>query len=232
MNHSISHTSISRTLPRGWNSPTGMGGFAARTGLVLLLACLSAVLTGCGTAGGAKYTMHLDAYAEHVPYEKRFVVLQGIMEVKPKETEQFNSAAEVLAKALEAKGYVRAAGLDQADLGIYLAYRVVEDSRAPFDNFRPRTPGIAPQQLFLSEYTREVLVEAVDMARYKAGGSKSTVWTIRVASKGPTSDMGKAMPYIAAAVAQYMGTSSELYLEVDSDFNIKPFKPAKPHRRP
>jgi len=232
MNRSSNFASIGTFRPCGWNSPAGSNGFAAGTLLVLLLVGLSAALAGCGSVGGAKYTMHMDAYAEHVPFEKRFVVLQGVMEVKPKDAQQFKNAAEVLAKALEAKGYIRASGLDQADLGVYLAYRVVEDSRAPFDNFHTRTPGIAPQQLFFSEYTREVLVEAVDMARYKAGGSKSTVWTIRVASKGPTSDMEKAMPYIAAAVAQYMGTSTEAYLEVDADFNIKPFKPAKPHRRP
>jgi hypothetical protein len=200
--------------------------------LVLLVVCFAAALAGCGSAGGSKYTMHLDAYAEHVPFEKRFVVLQGIMEVKPKDAQQFKDAAEVLAKALETKGYVRASSLDQADLGIYLAYRVVEESRAPFDNFNQGSAVPDPRRLFYLEYTREVLVEAVDMARYKAGGSKSTVWNIRVASKGPTSDIGKAMPYISAAVAQYMGTSTEAYLEVDADYNIKPFKPAKPHRRP
>lgn len=229
MDKSTSLRSLRTAQTRGW---TDAATLAARALLALVLAGLAGLLAGCGSTGGVKYTMHLDAYAEHVPYDVRFVVLQGIMEVKPKDAEQFKAAAEELAKALEAKGYVRASGIEQADLGVYLAYRVVEESRAPFDNFRSRTPGIAPQQLFISEYVREVLVEAVDMARYKAGGSKSTVWTIRVASKGPTSDIGKAMPYIAAAVAQYMGTSAEVYLEVDDSFNVKPFKPAKPHRRP
>jgi len=210
-------------------SPQDLG--FRRIHLIAALAALACLLAGCGGTGGAKYTMHMDAYAEHIPYGKRFVVLQGIMDVKPGDP-QFKAAAEELAKAVEARGYVRAASLEQADLGLYLAYRVTESSRAPFDNFHPRTPGFSPERFMFIDYTREVLVEAVDLARYKAGDAQNVVWKIRVASKGPTSDMGKAMPYIGAAVAQYMGVSGEVFVEVDSSFNVHPFKPEKHHQRP
>ncbi|WP_243360603.1 hypothetical protein [Fundidesulfovibrio terrae] len=231
MNHSSRWLAISNPIARRASGAVGLTRPAWPL-RVLALMVLAAGLAGCGgTGGGAKYTLHLDAYAERVTYGKRFVVLQGVMEVKPGDT-QFKAACEELAKAVEAKGYQRAASIEEADLGLYLAYHVTESSRAPFDNFHPRTPGLAPQQLFFSEYTRDVVVEAVDMARYKANDPQNVVWKIHVASKGPTSDMAKAMPYIAAAVARYMGTSGEVFVEVDSNFDIHPFKPAKQHYRP
>jgi hypothetical protein len=72
----------------------------------------------------------------------------------------------------------------------------------------------------------------VDLARYKAGDSKNVVWKIHVVSRGPLQGMEKAMPYIGAAIAQYMGTSGEVFVEVDDSMNVKPFKPVKHHQRP
>lgn len=217
------------------NGPGAGGARPVRvaTRLAALLAALALLaLSGCGGSGlGASYAMHLDAYAESVSYGKRFVVLPGIMELKPGDAD-FPKAADALAKALEAKGYVRAARLDEADLGIYLAYKVTEHDNSPFGNFDQGPAGRHPRQFLFIDYTRDILVEAVDMARYKSGDPRNVVWKIRLVSKGPTSDIQKAMPYVAAAVAQYAGHSTEAYVVVDDSMKVHPYKPEKHGRRP
>jgi len=213
----------------GVNGGPGKGiRLAAALAVMIVLAALS----GCGGSGlGANYAIHLDAYAENIPYGKRFVVLPGIMDLKPNDTD-FPKAADALAKALEAKGYVRAARLEEADLGVYLAYKVTEHDNSPFERFDQGPAGRHPRQLLFIDYTRDILVEAVDMARYKSGDPKSVVWKIRLVSKGPTSDIQKAMPYVAAAVAQYAGHSTEAYVVVDDSMKVHPYKPEKHGRRP
>ncbi|MFZ5428334.1 MAG: hypothetical protein ACOZEN_15320 [Thermodesulfobacteriota bacterium] len=215
--------------------PGSRGGKAALPAariFALIAALPLLVLSGCAGSGlGASYAIHLDAYAESVSYGKRFVVLPGIMEMKAGDTD-FPKAADTLAKALEAKGYVRAAKLDEADLGIYLAYKVSENDNSPFGNFDQGPAGRHPRQFLFIDYTRDILVEAVDMARYKAGDPKNVVWKIRLVSKGPTSDIHKAMPYVAAAVAHYAGLSTEAYVVVDDSMKVHPYKPEKHGRRP
>lgn len=201
--------------------------------LLAALAVLAALaLAGCGGTGpGTNYAIHLDAYAEKLDYSKRFVVLQGIMDT-PAGDKDFAKAADALAQAMEARGYKRVARLEEADLGVYLAYKVSEERRAPFENFDQGPAGYHPRSLFFLDYTRDVTVEAVDMARYKAGDPRNVVWKMRLVTKGPTGDIQKAMPFVAAAVAQYMGQSTEAYVLVDDSFKVHPYKP-KPHgRRP
>lgn len=227
----MNHSSRSRVIAGpGAGEASGTSGRARKAWPLLAVVLAALTLGGCGA--GAKYTMHLDAYAEHVPYGKRFVVLQGVMDAKPGD-EQFKASAEALARAVEAKGFIRAPSVDQADLALYLAYHVTEHSRAPFDTFQQRQGfPLRPPRLIMPDYTRDIQVEAVDMARFKAGDPKNVVWKIHVVSKGPISDMGKTMPYVAAAVAQYMDTSGEVFVEVDDAMNVKPFKPEKHHQRP
>lgn len=201
--------------------------------LLAALAVLAALaLAGCGGTGpGTNYAIHLDAYAEKVDFGKRFVVLQGVMENPPKDAD-FAKAADSLATALEARGYKRVGKVDEADLGVYLAYRVTEEHRSPFENFDEGPAGRSPRSLLFIDFTRDVLVEAVDLARYKANNPKNMVWKIRLVSKGPTGDIQKIMPYVAAAVAQYMGQSTEAYVVVDDALKVHPYNPDKRGRRP
>ncbi|MFP5222419.1 MAG: hypothetical protein ACLGSA_09025 [Acidobacteriota bacterium] len=199
----------------------------------MVLAALLAVaagLCGCGplaSVGGPTYTMQVDAYAESVPYGKRFYILPGIMETKADDAE-FKSVAARLAGALVAKGYTQVSSLDQADLGLYLVYRVREDTRAQFDTFSQRAMGPTHRPFFVPTYIREVSLEAVDMARFARNDPRHVVWKLNIVSKGPTSDLQKAMPALAAAIAEYAGTSGESYVEVDGAGNIRPFKPSRP----
>lgn len=198
--------------------------------VVLLVLLAVAVLSGCGALtalSGPTYTMHVDAYAEHLPYGKRFFILPGVMDAKAEDPE-FKSVAATLAKSLAAKGYVQASSLDQADLGLYLVYRVREDGHARFDTFSQRAVGPTPRALFALTYTREVSLEAVDMARFAVNDPRHVVWKVNVISKGPTSDLEKAMPSLAAAITEYAGTSGEAYVEVDGSGAIRPFKPSRP----
>jgi hypothetical protein len=188
---------------------------------------LSATLSACGVIDGG-YTMHLDAYTEHLTYGKNYVVLPGVMDAKASDP-KFIAAAAGLDQALAGKGYVKAPDIDHADLALYLGYRVVEESHVPFDTFHKGSVWSHPGQMLSMDYSRDVVIEAVDLARLKAGDPKNVVWKIHVVSKAPTGDMAKAMPYIAAAVAKYMDTSGEVYVEVDDSFNVKPFKPTDHH---
>lgn len=198
--------------------------------VVLLVLLAVAVLSGCGplaSVGGPTYTMHVDAYAESVPYGKRFFILPGIMETKA-DAAEFKAVAARLSGALVAKGYTQASSLDQADLGLYLVYRVREDGRSQFDTFSQRAVGPTHRPLFAFTYVREVSLEAVDMARFARNDPRNVVWKINIVSKGPTSDLEKAMPALSAAIAEYAGTSGESYVEVDGAGNIRPFKPSRP----
>jgi hypothetical protein len=202
----------------------------ARTSGILLLLLAVAAFSGCGplaSGGGATYTMHVDAYAEHLPYGKRFFILPGIMETKADDAE-FKAVAARLAGALVAKGYAQSSSLAEADLGLYLVYRVREEGRSQFDTFSQRAMGPTPRPFFAFTYVREVSLEAVDMARYARNDPRHVVWKINIVSKGPTSDLEKAMPALSAAIAEYAGTSGESYVEVDGAGNIRPFKPSRP----
>lgn len=197
---------------------------------LFMLLAMAAGLTGCGplaSVGGPTYTMHVDAYAESVPYGRRFYILPGIMETKADDAE-FRSVAARLAGALVAKGYTQSSSLAEADLGLYLVYRVREDGHTRFDTFSQRAMGPTPRPFFVPTYVREVSLEAVDMARFARNDPRHVVWKLNIVSKGPTSDLQKAMPALAAAIAEYAGTSGESYVEVDGAGNIRPFKPSRP----
>lgn len=201
-----------------------------RAVVLLVLLAMAAGLCGCGplaSVAGPTYTMHVDAYAESVPYGRRFYILPGIMETKADDAE-FKAVAARLSGALVAKGYTHASSLDQADLGLYLVYRVREDGRSQFDTFSQRAMGPTPRPFFVPTYVREVSLEAVDMARYARNDPRHVVWKINIISKGPTSDLAKAIPALSAAIAEYAGTSGESYVEVDGAGNIRPFKPSRP----
>ncbi|WP_156920759.1 hypothetical protein [Fundidesulfovibrio putealis] len=201
-----------------------------RAAALLVLLAVASALTGCGpmaSMAGPTYTMHVDAYAESVPYGRRFYILPGIMETKSDDAE-FKAVAARLSGALVAKGYTHASSLAEADLGLYLVYRVREDGRSQFDTFSQRAMGPTPRPFFVLTYIREVSLEAVDMARFARNDPRHVVWKINIVSKGPTSDLQKAMPALAAAIAEYAGTSGESYVEVDGAGNIRPFKPSRP----
>ena len=198
--------------------------------LLFLLFLLSTTLPGCGISGEG-YTMHLDAYTEHLAHGKSYVVLPGVMDAKAGDP-KFMAAAEGLTQALAGKGYVKAPDMDHADLALYLGYHVVEEARAPFDTFHKGSAWANPGRMFSPEYSRDVVLEAVDLARLRANDPKNMVWKIHALSKGPSSDMVKTMPYIAAALVKYLDTSGEAYVEVDDSLNVKPFKPEHRHQKP
>lgn len=218
----------------GGKAPGGAHGASSsgpvRALVLVALLAVAAGLTGCGplaSVGGPTYTMHVDAYAESVPYGRRFYILPGIMETKADDAE-FRSVAARLAGALVAKGYTQSSSLAEADLGLYLVYRVREDGHTRFDTFSQRAMGPTPRPFFVPTYVREVSLEAVDMARFARNDPRHVVWKLNIVSKGPTSDLQKAMPALAAAIAEYAGTSGESYVEVDGAGNIRPFKPSRP----
>lgn len=194
--------------------------------LALLLA-----LCACGVLGpGTKYVMHLSSFSEKTEHGKSFVIVPGVMDARA-EDPGFKAVANELAKAVEAKGYTRAASYAEADVVLYLAWRVVEKSIAPvgMPQDAPVIPN--PRRMLSMEYFREVEVEAVDMPRFWANHPRHVVWKMSVTTKGPSSGMEKAMPFIAAAIAQYMGTSAEAFLEVDSSLNVHALKGPKPGQR-
>lgn len=194
--------------------------------LVLLLA-----LSACGSFGpGTKYVMHVNSFSEKAQHGKNFVIVPGVMDARA-EDPRFKAVANELAKAVEARGYTRAASYDEADVVLYLAWRVIERSSGPavMPQEAPLIPN--PRRMLSLEYIREVEVEAVDMPRFWSNHPRHIVWKMVVTSKGPSSGMEKAMPFIAAAVAQYMGTSAEAFLEVDSSLQVTTLKPAQPGKR-
>jgi len=202
---------------------------AARPLALLLAAALAALLSGCG-GPSALYTMRLDSYAEPVPYGKRFVVRPGFMDIKA-EDKAFVSCADMLSKALAARGYQQAPTLEEADLVVYLAWNVTEVQRIPAESMPQGFAGHSARLLSFLDYTRELSVEAVDMVRFKANNPRNVVWRMHVISTGPTSNMEKSMPYFAAAIAEYAGRSGDVSVEVAEDFTIRPVKPAPKHSR-
>jgi hypothetical protein len=200
---------------------------------VRLLAALPVllVLCACGTFGpGAKNVMYLSSYSEKTEHGKNFVIVPGVMDARA-EDPGFKAVANELAKAVEAKGYTRAASYAEADVVLYLAWRVVEKSIAPAGMPQEATLIPNPRRMLSMEYFREVEVEAVDMPRFWANHPRHIVWKMSVTSKGSSSGMEKAMPFIAAAIAQYMGTSAETFLEVDASFHVHALKSLKPGQR-
>jgi len=149
------------------------------------------------------------------------------------EDKTFAACADLLVKALAAKGYTPAPSLEEADLVVYLAWNVTESQRIPAESMPHGFAGHSARLLSFLDYTRELAVEAVDMARFKANAPRNVVWRMHVISTGPTSSMEKSMPYFAAAIAEYAGRSGDVSVEVADDFSIRPVKPApKPSKGP
>jgi len=92
---------------------------------VLLLALIALCGQLCACADSSKYVMHVDASAQPVSYGKRYVILPGIMNVTSGDP-GFQAVAAQLDGMLAAKGYTKAANIEQADLGLYLVYGVKE----------------------------------------------------------------------------------------------------------
>ena len=205
-----------------------MGAFSSLHGLprracfclgLLLLALLA---KACGGPVNAGYTMRLDASAEKVSYGKRFFILPGVTKDRAEDA-RFRSAADVLAQALAGKGYERVSSLEQADLGIYLGAAVSAGNRHAVFSSPYGAGGPQAQRTFVfTEYTRELTVEAVDMARYRANDPRSIVWRMQLVSVGATESLEKAMPYFAAAVAHYAGSSGFFTVQVGPDMTVSP----------
>ena len=197
-----------------------------------LLALVLALASACGGAGNAGYTLRLDASAQHIPYGKRFFILPGVTADRAGDA-SFQAVADVLAQALAAKGYERMPALEQADVGIYLSVGVTAGSRhAVFSDLSQGAGPRAQRAFVFTEYTRELTAEAVDMARFRANDPHNVVWRMHAVSVGPTRNMDKAMPYFAAAVAQYAGSNGFFTVQVAPDMTVTPVNPEPRKRAP
>lgn len=215
---------------------------------LLLMAFLALCGVLCACADSSKYVMHVDASAQPVSYGKRYVILPGLMDVKVDDP-GFQAVAAHLDGMLAAKGYTKVAAIDQADLGLYLAYGVKErrgegyhtdtgfflegnqgdmpqapqagEEVAQLHIPTPRRPAMINARVFI----RSLELEAVDLARYRANDPANMVWHISVSSPGSTVSLEKAMPYFLAILSEYIEKKAYVDVRVDSDFNIVAIKP-------
>lgn len=79
-------------------------------------------------------------------------------------------------------------------------------------------------------YDLSFLIEAMDLAKYKKNDPDHIVWQLRVATSNLPDDVAKAMPYVVAAISDYIGKSAFLTLEVDEKMNVNVQR--KPHPKP
>lgn len=79
-------------------------------------------------------------------------------------------------------------------------------------------------------YDLSFLIEAMDLAKYKKNEPDNIVWQVRVATSGLPDDVARAMPYVVAAISDYIGKSAFVTLEVDEKMNVNVQR--KPHPKP
>ncbi|GAB6036413.1 hypothetical protein JCM15519_09720 [Fundidesulfovibrio butyratiphilus] len=79
-------------------------------------------------------------------------------------------------------------------------------------------------------YDLSFLIEAMNLAKYKKNDPDFILWQVRVATSGLPEDIPRAMPYVLAAISDYIGKSAFLTLEVDEKMNVTVQR--KPHPKP
>lgn len=63
-------------------------------------------------------------------------------------------------------------------------------------------------------YTRFLLLDAYDVATYSKENKMNHVWETHVVSAGPSNDLRLVVPYMVAAMKQYLGTNTGRKVEV------------------
>lgn len=188
--------------------------------LLMAMAPLLLLASGCGSSS---YRLHVEAYSYAAPEAKRFVILPGVMDVKPDNTD-YQAVTSQLARLMSGKGYVQAPDLSDADLALYVAYN------------REKTVQHGPNRIWhgieITPPENWVLtIEAVDLAKYKANDPKYMQWRIKTVCFEADPSITKAMPYIMAAMSDYVGQGGDVNLEVDNNLNVKVTKPKEHHHQ-
>jgi hypothetical protein len=184
--------------------------------LLLAMAPLLLLAAGCGSNS---YRVHVEAYSYASPEAKRFVILPGVMDVKPDNTD-YQAVTSQLARLMTSKGYVQAPDLGEADLALYVAYDKQKTVQGPHRVWHGIE--ITPPENWV------LTVEAVDLVKYKANDSKYMQWRMKTVCYEADPSIVKAMPYIMAAMSDYVGRGGDVNLEVDENLNVKVAK-AKGH---
>lgn len=75
-----------------------------------------------------------------------------------------------------------------------------------------------------TEYTRSILVEAIDMNLYRAKNTRAQIWKTTLVSTGSKGNLREVMPLLVTAMEDYLGTSDTVTIRVDKKGNKKVVK--------
>lgn len=198
--------------------------------LMLLTACAS-------TPQPMQIRADIDALATtDAQVKRRFVILPGNKDIREQDLQfiEFKTYAE---KALISRGYVKADNLQDGDLVLFMSYGVSEPQSYQYSydvpvwydmgfypyyrryRFYPGMTGYYYAQRVENYmvYRRYLTLEAYDMAAYLQQQPPRQLWKITVQSQGQSNDLRLTLPYMVAAMQQYIGSNTQHMVSVVID---------------
>jgi|GEM_PF-4065853 len=180
---------------------------------LLLMFLLALLLVSC--VNNWNYPCYVDAINNGAPVQQRsYVLVPSDSSVEPNDL-NFLEFANISVRALAAHGYVRTLDSASANVRIDLAYGVsvpspvtyseesfnwagLLDPDAPATQTAIKTAQIYRLHLQLRAYANSSLPKQLP----------TQLWKINVFSRGPSSDLREAFPYLMAAGYPYLGENT------------------------
>jgi hypothetical protein len=78
--------------------------------------------------------------------------------------------------------------------------------------------GYVPITNSTTMYTRYLIIDAIDMTKYRASQKIVPVWKTTVFSTGSTGDLRTVFPYLAKAASRYLGQNTGKAIRVEMQF--------------
>lgn len=200
--------------------------------LKLLFFSLFSLFIGACTP---QFDVKIDAIsAEAEPVGQRYVLLPANDGVNDQDL-QFLEYAAYVDRALNARGYQKAANAEAADIAVHVGYGV-GDPQTHFYTYSvpirgrllngfgygglgycaPRFGTIAYTQQTTSytTYERYLFLDAQDLHAYRRNGTEKQLWKTSVRSTGFNDDLRQAFPALLAASQAHIGSNSKEPIEL------------------
>ncbi len=168
-------------------------------------------LVGCG--GHATYNVRVNGLSEPNPSGKSFVLRSGVSNVSETDL-QFREFAATTEQALVRAGFDPTTP-ERADLVVFLSYGI----GAPRTSYDVTTDIFRREIVAITEYTRWVVVEAMDAKAWRDSQRTVQTWKTTITSAGVTTDLRTMFPVLIAAGQAYFAkdTGRVIARAIDDD---------------
>lgn len=210
-------------------STYGVMKMAPRTASILLISSLALLAGGC-----TRYHVQVNGFQNPEQPLPQTATYSIIPLENQKNDLEFMGYARMVERKLQERGYKKAEARD-ADLVIILAYGVDQGTTKAFAYSVPQygtsnfsgsafgssgttffsgtSYGIVGSQTYAGSYVehqRTLIIDVIDIARYRKDGTIVSVWQGRINRTGSSGDLRRVMPYMIEAGFRHWGEDTKL----------------------